>query len=111
MNKQNELLQPMHVASLMKRTLLGAGIALVLIAVFLLNAGEPDPSWPKLWMIRPLIIVPLAGATGGVFFYFMDSLRVQHGWQKALIYIASLIVYIFGLWIGTVLGLDGTMWD
>ena len=91
--------------------LLGAGIALILITVFLLSAGDSDPSWPKLWMIRPLIIVPLAGALGGVFYYFMDHLRYRGGWRKALAIILSLVVYIIGLWLGTILGLDGTMWD
>ena len=111
MHGQNELRQPVNRALLGKRALLGAAIALVLISFFLFNAGEPDPSWPKLWMIRPLIIVPLAGALGGVFYHFMNQLLYQRGWKKVVAIIVSLIVYIFGLWIGTVLGLDGTMWN
>jgi hypothetical protein len=107
----NVTTQPIHPASLGKRMLQGAAIALILIIVFLLQAGEPNPDWPKLWMIRPLIIVPLAGAMGGVFYYFMDHLRYQGGWRKILANILSLVVYIIGLWLGTVLGLDGTMWD
>jgi hypothetical protein len=112
MTQRNELQnQPIHAASAGKRMLQGAGIALILIIVFLLSAGEPDPSWPKLWMIKPLIIVPLAGALGGVFYYNMDPLRSQGGWRTALAYILSLVVYIVVLWLGTVLGLNGTMWD
>lgn len=91
--------------------LVGAGIGLALIAIFLLIAGKPDPAWPKLWMLRPLIIVPLAGAMGGVFYYFMDELRFQGGWKKPLANVLSLIVFVIGLWLGTVLGLDGTWWD
>lgn len=110
-DKSNPASQPLHSASLTKRMIQGAGIALVLITIFLLGAGEPNPAWPKLWMLRPLIIVPIAGAMGGVFYYFMDHLRYQGGWKKALAIILSLIGYLFALWIGTVLGLDGTHWD
>jgi hypothetical protein len=103
--------QPIHAASVGKRMLQGAGIALILIIVFLLSAGEPNPDWPKLWMIKPLLIVPLAGALGGVFYYNMDHLRYQGGWREALAYILSLLVYLLVLWLGTVLGLNGTWWD
>ena len=103
--------QPTHPVSIGKRMLQGAAIALLLITIFLFGAGEPDPGWSKLWIITPLLIVPLAGAMGGVFYYIMDYLRHQGGWKKALAIIMSLIVYIVGLWLGTVLGLDGTLWN
>lgn len=103
--------QPIHTASVGKRMLQGAGIALILIVVFLLSAGEPDPGWHRLWMVKPLLIVPLAGALGGVFYYNMDHLRCQGGWREALAYILSLVVYLIVLWLGIVLGLNGTMWD
>lgn len=111
MHHQNELRQAVHTASWGKRALQGAGIAFVLIVLFLLTAGEPNPDWPKFWMIRPLLIVPAAGAIGGLFYYLMDNLRYQGGWKKILANIASLLVYLTGLWLGTVLGLDGTMWN
>jgi len=103
--------QPVHPAPVGKRILIGAGIALILISIFLLGASEPDPNWPKYWMLRPLIIVPLAGAAGGVFYHLMDGLRYQGGWKKVFANVLSLLVYIIGLWLGTILGLDGTMWD
>jgi len=112
MTQQNELQnEPIHAASVGKRMLQGAGIAFILISAFLLSAGEPDPSWPRLWMLKPLLIVPLAGALGGVFYFNMDHLRYQGGWRKILANIVSLLVYILVLWLGTVLGLNGTMWD
>ena len=112
MTPQNKLTtQPLHRASLSKRMLQGAGIALILIIVFLLGAGEPDPDWPRLWPIRPLIIVSLAGALGGVFYYFMDHLRHGGGWKNTLAIFLSLIGYLIVLWLGTVLGLDGTYWN
>jgi hypothetical protein len=89
----------------------GAGFALILITIFLFSVDEPNPAWPKLWMLKPLIIVPIAGAMGGVFYYYMDFLRYQGGWKKALAILLSLVGYIIVLWIGTVLGLNGTLWD
>lgn len=97
--------------SLVNRMLVGAGIGLLLISFFLLSAGEPNPEWGKLWMVRPLIIVPLAGATGGLCNYFILRFHNHVGVNKVIAMILSVIVFIIGLWLGTVLGLDGTMWD
>jgi hypothetical protein len=111
MLKQHELLQPIHWGSLTKRMAIGAGIALVLICIFLAGVQHPNPEWPTFWYIRPLIIVPLAGAAGGACYYFIDRLRSQGGWQKIVTGIVSLLVYVIGLWLGTILGLAGTLWD
>ena len=98
-------------SSLVKRMLVGAGIGLTLISLFLFSAGEGKAEWGKFWMIRPLIIVPFAGAIGGLCNYFIMSFRSHAGLNKIVAIILSLIIFIFGLWIGTVLGLDGTWWD
>jgi hypothetical protein len=107
----NATAQSIHPASVSKRMLQGAGIALLLIIIFLLGVKNPDPAWGKLWMIKPLVIVPLAGAMGGVFYYFMDHLRYEGGWKKLLAIFLSLIGYVIALWLGTVLGLNGTLWN
>ncbi len=110
--RQNKLTtQPIHSKPLGKRMLQGAGIAFILISIFLSTAGEPNPDLSKLWFIRPLLVVPLAGALGGVYYYFMDHLRYQGGWIKILAILISLLGYLVMLWLGTVLGLDGTMWN
>jgi hypothetical protein len=98
-------------ASLRKLMLIGGGIALALTAFFLVTAGEPNPAWPKFWRVRPLIIVPLAGAMGGLCYYFMTQVFFKNGWRKTLAIILSLIVYIIGFWLGFVLGFDGTYWN
>lgn len=102
---------PIDSASLTKRVLLGAGIGLLLITLFLLGVKEPKPEWGKLWMLKPLLIVPLAGASGGAFTYFLDQFRQQGGWKGVVAFIVSLIGYVVALWLGTVLGLNGTLWD
>ena len=107
-NLTTEQSQP---TSLSDSMLLGAGIGLILISFFLYGACEPNPEWGRMWMIKPLCMVPIAGAMGGAFYYFMDYLSSRRGLNRTLAVILSLFVYIIALWLGTVLGLNGTMWD
>lgn len=100
-----------HPVSSVIRMLQGAGLALMLISALLILAGEGNPDWPELWQVKPLLIVPLAGAVGGLFYYTMDHLRYQGGLIKVLGIIFSILGYLIVLWLGTVLGLNGTMWN
>ncbi len=93
------------------KMLIGAVIGLILITLFLFGDETPDPAWGKYYFIRPMIIVPLAGATGGAFYYLMERMRSQLGWNHTLTIFLSLLVFIVGLWLGSVLGLDGTYWN
>jgi hypothetical protein len=90
--------------------LVGAGIALFVISFFVFGVDHPKPEWGKYWMIRPLIITPLAGAMGGVFYLIMDYQSTK-GFNRTFAIALSVVVYLIGLWLGTVLGLAGTMWD
>jgi hypothetical protein len=103
--------QPINSVSLSKKMLIGAGIALILICIFLYGVKNPESEWGKFWMVRPLIIVPFAGAMGGLCYYFINYWSNPSGWKKTLAIILSLLVYVIGLWMGFVLGLDGTLWD
>ena len=96
---------------LSKRMILGAGIGFLFISLFLITADGAKPEWGDFWMLRPLLIAPFAGAMGGVFYTFLDPWRQKGGHQKFLANLLSVVVFIFGLWIGSVLGLDGTYWD
>lgn len=103
---------PVHSAPAGTRMLQGVGIALLFISMLLLSAGDsPDADWHSLWFIKPLLITPLAGALGGAFYYFMDHLRYKGGWRRALAYVLSLLGFCIILWLGVVLGLNGTLWD
>lgn len=110
MTKNKDITTSTYTVLLVKRMLLGAVIAFVLMAFFLKGA-QAQPEWGKFWMIRPLVVISLAGATGGAFYHFMDGVSYRGGWRRVLAIIASIIVYIIGLWLGTVLGLDGTLWN
>lgn len=91
--------------------LIGAGIGLLLISLFVFGVDDPKPEWGKLWMIRPLIVTPLAGAMGGLFFYFMNHLSAKGSINRTAAILLSVVVFMIGLWLGVVLGLDGTMWN
>jgi hypothetical protein len=101
---------PNQPVSLAKPILIGAAIGLVAISFFVFGVDNPNPEWGKLWMIRPLIITPMAGAMGGAFYYFMDY-QSSRGFNRKIAVILSLVVFIIGLWLGVVLGLAGTMWN
>ncbi|MCY1542556.1 hypothetical protein D9M68_783100 [compost metagenome] len=103
--------QKIHPDSLAKRMLIGAAIGLILISMFLLSVGKGDPAWAEFWWIKPLVIVPLAGSGAGLVSYLLDEFRAQGGWVKILAIGLTVIVYIIALWLGSVLGLDGTLWN
>ena len=93
--------------------LIGAAIALFLISLFLFGDGDlpVNPEWPAYWYIRPLVVAPIAGAMGAGFSCVLDDLRHQGGWKQAFAIVFILIVFIVSLWLGTVLGLVGTLWN
>lgn len=111
MTYKNKIERAANAASLSKRMLIGAWIGLLVISFFIISANEPPPAWGKFWMIRPLIITPLAGAMGGACNYFILRYHKLARLPKAIAIIISAIVFIIGLWMGIVLGLDGTMWN
>lgn len=111
MTQLNNSTSQFQQVSLVKRMLVGAGIGLLLISFFVFGVDQPNPEWGKYWMIRPLIITPLAGAMGGLCNYIIMGFYNQVGLNKFVAMIISAIVFIIGLWLGIVLGLDGTMWN
>lgn len=111
MYQQNQLKQAQQNALLIKRGIVGGGIALLLITIFLLGVKNPNPAWPRFWMVRPLIIVPVAGIAGGLFYHFMYQLGRQRMLARTAAVIIGLAGYMVAIWLGTVLGLDGTLWN
>jgi hypothetical protein len=107
----NDSTQQLPSISLGKRMLIGAIIGLVVISYFLILSHGGDPAWGKYWMIRPLIVTPFAGAMGGLCNYVIIRYHQHYRIPKILAYIATALVFIVGLWMGIILGLDGTMWN
>lgn len=111
MAQQNESQhKPAYPESIIISMLVGAGVALLVISFFVFGVDQSPPEWGKLWMVRPLIVTPLAGAIGGAF-YSLILYQTHRGFNKTLAILLSLVVYVIVLWLGTVLGLAGTMWD
>jgi hypothetical protein len=76
---------------------MGAIPGLILISVIFMGTGEPDPSWGKYWMIKPLIMPALAGSCAGGFLYFSNHLRKQLGWNTTLVSILGGLMYLMSL--------------
>ncbi|MDO6391716.1 potassium transporter KefB [Pontibacter sp. BT731] len=112
MVQQNEYQnQPVQAAAAGRRALTGAAFGLALIALFLAGVQHPDPAWGKLWMIRPLLVVTMAGALGGFINYMLLHYHRRLGIHKGIAVVLSVLIYLVGLWLGSVLGLVGTLWD
>lgn len=110
MTQNTSTTQQNEPGSLAVPMLIGAGIGLAIISFFVFGVDHPNPEWGKYWQIRPLIVTPAAGALGGAFWYLMDVMSSK-GMNRTIAVILAVIVFIIGLWIGTVLGLAGTMWN
>lgn len=91
--------------------ILGYLIALGIIISLLLSVNQPKPEWEKYWYVKPLIITPFVGSIGGLGFYFINTFDTQTNILKFFRIILSIIIFLFFLWIGTILGLDGTLWN
>lgn len=110
-HRNNFTIQEINRKSLLTRTLIGGGVGLIVISLFLSGTGETNPEWGKFWMLRPLIIVPIATAFGSLSFYSIDFVGSQGILKKVLAFTFSIILFIISLWLGIVLGLDGTLWN
>lgn len=97
---------------LLKRVLIGAGVALFLITIFIMpSILHPKPEWSNLWMLRPLLVVPVAGGLAAAIIHILLGWQAKNNWPKFVVYLLCLLGYIIALWLGTVAGLDGTLWD
>ena len=109
MTKQNELQHSLNFGCLSKRALQGAGIALVLIIMFLVITGAIDEG---LWIFLPMTTVTAGGAFGGIFYYLVNDLWSQTGWKRVAVNILCLLVYIFSLYFSLIAALNVTgHWD
>jgi hypothetical protein len=94
-----------------KSILIGAVIGLIIISLFVFEVEKPKPEWGKFWRIKPLIIEPLAGALGGLFFYFMNYMGSKGAVHKPMAMVLGIFVFIMLLWLAVIIGLNGTMWN
>jgi hypothetical protein len=100
-----------NMAAYGKPMFIGGALALIMISMFVFSVKEPRPEWGSLWMIQPLIVSPLVGAMGGLFFFLVNYYGAKKGFNKYLTISLGLIGFIISLWMSIVLGLHGTMWN
>ena len=96
---------------MVKFIIIGGFIGLMLTMLFIRTAEAGNPAWPKGWVIRPLIILPLASAVGSAFAYYLMQLTTHGGWRRVLAVVLSLVIYLVGLWMGFIIGFNGTLWN
>lgn len=111
METNTQIFKNSFTSALPRRILIGAAFAFVLITLFVMGVNEPDPTWPANWKIRPIVVTTIAGGIGGAFADFMHLMRREGGIFRALGIILSLLGYVVILWLGSVYGLDGTLWN
>jgi len=94
-----------------KRALIGALIGFGIISLFVFTVTNPNPEWGENWKVRPLIVTPLATALATLSFLLKNLFEPKRKWVKALVVLISTVGFAIGLWLGVVLGLDGTLWN
>ena len=91
--------------SICKGALAGAGIALVLLLIFMLALEDTAYG---VWVFIPMTTVTAGGALGGIYCCFMDHLRAEGSWARAYANITSTLFYILLLWLSLIAGLHAT---
>ncbi|MCB0649222.1 MAG: hypothetical protein KDC49_21270 [Saprospiraceae bacterium] len=99
------------VNSIFQKMIFGFIIGLIVISALVFSVNDPDPAWGDYWRVRPLIVTPIITAFGMCSFFLKDLLCPKETALKITVFILSVLGFIFSLWIGTILGLDGTLWN
>ncbi len=98
-------------SSLIVRMAIGAAIGALIISYIVFGVLHPPVEWGEYWRVRPLIIVPFAGAMAGLCNFLLIHYHTRFGIRKTVAMILSVVIAVIGLWLGIVLGLDGTLWN
>ena len=104
-------MKPINLSTLIKFAISGAFLALILISLLIFSVNTPKPEWDQHWYIRPLIVTPFVSSIGGIALYILNLKDFKSKILNLILLIFSILIFVFFLWIGTVLGLDGTLWN
>ena len=108
MNKTTDFLPRQPIKNLGLPALLGA-IAPFSILLFIILTKEEIF---ETWMLIPLILIPLGGVFGGIFFYLMGFIWFPNGRKKLISIIFSTILYFVAIWLSGVIAFNFTgHWD
>ena len=92
-------------------SLIGIFIGLSITLLFVFGATGEQPQWGPHWWIRPIVIIPLAGWCSGFVFQLLYQKSKSSGKYQVIAVVLGVLLWLIGLWMGMVLGLDGTYWD
>lgn len=104
MNSLKDFHQENSIKKLGLPALLGGFTPLSLLLFIIITKEEMIEQW----MLVPLILIPLGGALGGMFFYLMGFRWFPKGNQKLIAIIISTILYFVAIWISAVLAFNFT---
>ncbi|BCY29398.1 potassium transporter KefB [Flavobacterium okayamense] len=104
-------MKPINLSTLIKFAITGAVIALILISLLIFSVNTPKPEWGQHWYIRPLIVTQFVTSIGGIALYLLNLKDFKSKILNLILLICSILIFVFFLWIGTILGLDGTLWN
>ena len=118
MNTQNQFHPGLHNKPLGKFVLQGAGLALLLVIIFLAiifpigGVLTGKTFWEGVWQFLPLVTVTAGGALGGTVYYLVVQRLHPSAWQKVMATMMSILIYIVLLWLSLVAGFSATgQWD
>jgi len=107
-----------HIKVTGRRALQGAGIAFLLVLVFLTiifstgSAMNGKTFLQGLWEFFPLTTASVGGAAGGVMYYLVVQAWSPAGWKKTIAVIIGILMYLVVVWISLVAGFAATgQWD
>ncbi|WP_297337140.1 hypothetical protein [Algoriphagus sp.] len=102
--KNASSLLPSSPKKLLLPALLGASLPLAWLLFVIITKEDLFESW----MYYPLIIIPLGGAVGGIFFFLMGFKWFPKGNQKLIAVIFSTLIYFVAIWLSAVLAFNFT---
>ena len=111
MTNKDTSVTPPSIDTLKKRAITGAAIGMGFTLLFILTADNADPSWSKYWFIKPLLLTPFVTALGGTCFFYLEQIFFYNGWKKSIAMAIGVVGFIISLWLGMVLGFNGTYWN
>lgn len=97
--------------TILLNVLTGYVVGLGVISLFISGVDHPKPEWGPYWMLRPLIITPLASACGALALLLPDFLKLITPWKRILALLVGLVLFMAAMWTGIILGLESTLWD
>jgi hypothetical protein len=91
--------------------MIGAAIGLAIISLLVFDVNEPNPDWGIYWRVKPLILTPIIAGFGFLSFFLKEYIMPKSDAGKIIVFLISTIAFVISLWMGTVLGLNGTLWN